>query len=105
MTKPVHENAIKVTDAQHLIDMGRTHGLLMALEAIKSAMDDLKLPGLGVAYHAIKAVEAEQRVSVMQKNIRLAVKSGADLDNVNVYWEGRDEIWTEPLSDAVSEKP
>lgn len=91
------DQEIEITDPNHLLDMGRTHGLLMALDAIQEAAKELKLPGLGVALHAVKAAEAEQRVLVMQKNIRAAVKAGVDLDERNIYWDGRPYIWSEPI--------
>jgi hypothetical protein len=88
---------IQITDPQHLIDMGVTLGLLMALEALESVPNADKLTGLGVARYAIKAQEAEQRVRVMQKNIRAAMKAGIDLDTNNVMWKGTPEIVAEPM--------
>lgn len=86
------DKKIPITDPKHLIDMGRTHGLLMALQALEEIRGADKLTGVGVAMHAIKAQEAEQRVRVMQKNIRAAVKAGIDLDAYNIMWRGEPEL-------------
>jgi hypothetical protein len=93
-----YEKTIPITDPKHLIDMGRTHGLLVALDAVEAAAKELKLPGIGVAIHAIKAAEAEQRVMVMQRNIRTAVAAGVDLDTHNILWSGKAEIYADPIS-------
>lgn len=87
---------IPITDPRHLIDMGITHGLLSALEALEKIPSQDKLTGVGVAKYAIKALEAEHRVLVMQKNIRIAVKEGVDLDTHDILWAGRAEIEAEP---------
>lgn len=92
---------IPITDHQHLIDMGVALGMLTALDALDKVASADKLTGLGVARHAIKAAEAEHRVLVMQRNIRLAVKAGIDIDTHNVVWRGEPEIIAEPI-EAVS---
>lgn len=90
---------IPITDSRHLLDMGVTLGLLTALDALEKVQPADRLTGLGVAKHAIKAAEAENRVLVMQRNIRLAVKAGVDLDTHNVLWLGEPEIIAEPKVD------
>jgi hypothetical protein len=87
---------IPIADPKHLIDMGITHGLLAALDALEKIPGADKLTGVGVARYAIKALEAEHRVLVMQKNIRLAVKEGVDIDTHNILWAGKPEIEAEP---------
>jgi hypothetical protein len=87
---------IPITDPKHLIDMGITLGFLTALDELSKITNADKLTGLGVARHALKALEAEHRVSVMQQNIRLAVKAGVDIDTHNILWAGKPEIEAEP---------
>lgn len=87
---------IPITDPQHLIDMGITLGLVTALRAIEDIAEGERLTGVGISRYAVKAVEAEHRVQVMQRNIRLAVSHGIDLDKNNILWEGRPEIIVEP---------
>lgn len=88
---------IPITDPQHLIDLGITRGLLMALAALKEIEHADRLTGVGVSRHAIQSVESEHRVSVMQRNIRLALKHDVDLDKHHILWEGRAEILVEPM--------
>lgn len=91
---------IPITDPKHLIDLGMTLGLLTALEALADIEMADRLTGVGVARHAIQAAEASHRVQVMQRNIRLAVQHGVDLDTHNVMWQGKPEIWAEPRESA-----
>lgn len=95
---------IPITDPQHLIELGMTLGLLTALEALDDIEMADKLTGVGVARHALKAAEAQHRVTVMQRNIRLAVKQGVDLDTHHVMWQGKPEIWAEPNDSAPGKK-
>lgn len=95
---------IPITDPQHLIDMGMTLGLLTALQALEDVPIADKLTGMGVAHYAIKAAEAEQRVMVMQKNIRLAASNGVDLDANNILWTGKPWIEVEPRAPAVQQE-
>lgn len=88
---------IPVTNPQHLIDLGITHGLLLALESLEKLDGCEKLTGVGVARHAIRAAEAEQRIQVMMRNIRLAVANNVDLDKNRLLWEGRAEVIVEPM--------
>lgn len=87
---------IKITDPDHLIYMGKTHAFLAAIEAIEDARKETPATGLSMALYLLKAMEAENRVRVMQDNIRTVVKAGIDLDTVDVLWDGRDEIIAEP---------
>lgn len=89
---------IKVTDPDHLIAMGKTHGLLKAIEALEDARKEMPTTGIGLAVHVLKALEAENRVVVMQENFRLIIKSGIDLDAHNIFWDGSDELVAEPKS-------
>lgn len=94
---------IKITDPDHLMLMGKTHAYLDALDAIDKMRKETPTTGLTLAFHCIKAQEAETRVHVTQRNIRLAVKAGIDLDTHDVYWEGRGEIIAEPRVPAQGE--
>jgi hypothetical protein len=91
------QTKIPITDPMHLIDMGRTHGLLIALETLENIKGAERLTGVGVAIHALKAAEAEQRVQTMQKNIRAAVKAGVDIDTHHILWQGKPEIIAERM--------
>lgn len=96
MSKGIEGQRIPITDTRHLIDLGITMGLLTALDVIKQIGMADRLTGLGVARHALLAAEAQHRVEVMQRNIRLAVKAGVDLDTHNIVWQGEPEIIAEP---------
>lgn len=96
MDKPP-EQKFPVTDPKHLIDMGIGLGIVVALNAVEGIEFGEKLTGVGIARYAIKAVEAEQRVQVMQRNIRLAVHHGIDLDKNHILWNGNPYIIVEPM--------
>jgi hypothetical protein len=87
---------LPITDPNHLVDMGVTRGLLLALQAIKDIDMADRLTGVGVARYAVQAVESEHRVWLLQKNIRLALQHGIDLDKNNLLWEGRKEVIVQP---------
>ena len=95
-TDDIKGQRIPVTDPEHLIDIGITIGLLSALKTLDDVPNTEKLTGFNVARHALKASEAEHRVLVMQKNIRLAVKAGIDLDTHRIVWCGNPEVIAEP---------
>lgn len=96
MKDKIEGQRIPITDPRHLIDLGITMGLLTALDALKQIGNADRLTGLGVARHALLAAEAQHRVEVMQRNIRLAVKAGIDIDAHNIVWQGEPEIIAEP---------
>lgn len=87
---------IKITDPHHLILMGSTHAYLKAIEAIEELRKETPATGLTMAFHCLKALEANNRTRVMQENIRTVVRAGIDLDAHDVYWQGEDEIIAEP---------
>lgn len=92
---------IKVTDSDHLMAMGKTHAFLQAIEQIGEMREETPTTGLTMALYALKAMEAENRVRVMQNNIRLVARQGIDLDKHDVFWDGHDEIIAEPRGEAV----
>lgn len=94
---------IKITDPDHLIAMGKTHALLSAIDAIEEVRKETPATGLSMALYLLKSLEAENRVRVMQHNIRTVVKAGIDLDTVDVLWDGRDEIIAEPREESNKE--
>jgi hypothetical protein len=87
---------IKIKDPDHLIALGKTHALMQAIEAIETMRKETPATGLTLAFHCLRALEADNRCRITQENIRLAVKSGIDLDAHDVYWQGGDEIIAEP---------
>lgn len=97
MNEKVKGQRITITDPQHLIDLGMTLGLNLALQALEEIPMAEKLTGCGISRYAIRAVEAEQRVRVMQKNIRLAIQHGIDIDANNIVFVGKAEIIIEPM--------
>lgn len=76
--------------------MGSTHAYLKAIEAIEELRKETPATGLTMAFHCLRALEAENRTRVMQKNIRTAVREGIDLDAHDVFWQGDAEIVVEP---------
>jgi hypothetical protein len=94
--KELKGKRIKVTDPDHLMDMGRTHAYMKAIVAIEELRKETPTTGLTLAFHCLKALEAENRARVLQENIRLVVREGIDLDAHDVYWQGDDEIIAEP---------
>jgi len=83
------DQRIPITDPDHLISLGITLGLVTALQVLDDIEFGDKLTGVGVAKYAIRAAEAEHRVQLMQKNIRLAVANGVDLDKSSICWDGK----------------
>ena len=93
----------QITDPDHLIGLGRVMGLLQAIEAIKSACIEIKLPGIGVARHAVIAEEAQARVQLMQDNLRTAFSEFGSLEGYSVSCTGRGVITLEPDDSSESE--
>lgn len=94
---------IKVTDPDHLMAMGKSHAYFDAIKAIEDMRKETPATGLTMALHALKALEAENRVRVLQDNIRLIARQGIDLDKHDVYWQGQGEIIAEPRKPAQGE--
>lgn len=82
------KKTLQITDPEHLIVLGRVLGLLTAVESIKDAQIEVKLPGLGVARHAVTATEASTRVEMMQANLRLAYSTWGSLEGFEVHCTG-----------------
>jgi hypothetical protein len=97
------KKTFQITDPDHLIGIGRVMGLLQAIEAIKSAGTEMKLPGMGVAKHAVIAEEAQARVHMMQDNLRTAFREFGSLDGYSVSCTGRGVITLEPDDSSESE--
>src|SRR6185312_10101192 len=93
----------QITDPDHLIGLGRVMGLLQAIEAIKSACIEIKLPGIGVARHAVIAEEAQARVQLMQDNLRTAFSELGSLEGYSISCTGRGVITLEPDDSSESE--
>ena len=89
--------SIEITERQHLIELGMSVGLLMALEAIKDASEDIpRVPGMGLARSVVEATEAHQRVRLMQANLRLAYATWGPLDGFTVKCDGDGILSLEP---------
>lgn len=95
------KKTFQITDAKHLVQIGRVIGLLQAIEAIKTARADLKVPGMGVAEHAVIAEEAEARVQMMQDNLRTAFREFGSLEGYEIHCSGSGLLTAEPSSDQL----
>ena len=91
------EIRIKITDPEHLMDLGEWVGYAQAIERLKKSPAVDKSAGFGYALAKLETMEARKRAENAGKNIRLIVKAGHDLDAYHVVWKGGDEIILEPI--------
>ncbi len=94
------EVKVKITDPQHLMDMGEWYGYALAISKLKGLPAAEKSAGFGLALATLQTMEANKRAENAGHNIRLIVRAGHDLDAYHVAWKGGDEIVLEPIESS-----
>jgi len=90
------ETTVKITDPDHLLELGTSYGLMLALDRLRKVKDSDRLVGFGLALAKLEALEAQQRVQTMQRNLRVLMGSGLDFNTHKVTWSGADELVIQP---------
>lgn len=94
---PTGMREITITDPDHIFHNGVLAGMQIMEERIRKAAEQHRIAGLGMATSIAEATRAEFQLQTMARNIRAAVKAGANLATESVAAVQADKLFIRPL--------